>query len=351
MKNKIIYVLLFIWPAMFSVATGQIHEIDRNRYSSEMGRLEASLEPGEKVSIMSVSSLSGKLYIFAGDDDKVVFEYKRLIKCNDESTAREYDDLVEGEMQKTPAELRLFLRAPNPAPWGSTDNSVMIEGELRLPPDCQLEIDAEYYDLVVEGPFTSLQNRATLGKMDISRITRSLIISGGSRDVNLTDITGEISVTLNNADINAQNLVTMDESARIKNEHGHITIEDIIGSFSIRSSYGKIRINGADLNGGGSRIIGSHCPIRVEVTGSDNSGLSISNVYDDVELSILDTIPVRFSLDVEGEGEMHITDLPVKPVIVRSNMLECHTGEGNVAIDIDVEESGNIFIEGTQTDR
>jgi len=351
MKYKLCFQLVLTLLLSVSIASAQLQKISGGRYTTGINRIESDLAPGEKVAIMSVTSLSGKLYIHAGEGEEVVFEYKRLIKCGEESLAREYDELTEVEIQKTPAALKLFLRAPNPAPWSGTNNSVVIEGDLTLPPDCQLEIDAEYYDLIVEGPFTSLENQASLGKMDISNISRSLIVSADARDMTLENISGDISVTISNADVTAQNLVTKDETARIKNENGNVFIEDIDGNFVIRNSYGKIRVSGVVLAGDNSRIIGTHCPIKVEVVESVDAGLSISDDYEDVTLEIADHIPARFTLDVEGDGEIHIVDIPVKPLIVRSDRMECMAGDGRVPINIDLEESGNIFIEGIQVDK
>ena len=348
---KIFTVIALLTVITAAMASAQNIEIYGNRYATEVNRLESTLEQGEKVVIMSVSSLSGKLYIIAGDDDQAVFEYREIFKCPGESTAREYERLVEAEMRKTPVELRVYLRAPNPAPWSETDNSATIEGELRLPPDCQLEIEADYFDLIVEGPFTSFENQSSLGRMAISDITRTLILSGGARDVNLNNISGEISVTINNADITAENLVTKGESARIKNENGSIFINSIEGNFAIRNSYGKIRISKASLSDGTSRIVASHCPIKVELVNSEKAGLSITNNYEDITIEIDETIPALFNLNVEAGGEMHVTDIPIKPVVVRSDHIECVVGDGVVPINIDVEEGGNIFIEGIQKDR
>ncbi|MEW5924452.1 MAG: hypothetical protein AB1746_10740, partial [Candidatus Zixiibacteriota bacterium] len=284
-------------------------------------------------------------------NDKVTFEYRKQLKTRNESDAREYDNLVEAEIKKTPASLRLFLRAPNPAPWSGEDNTVSIEGELSLPADCQIEIDAEYFDLIIEGPFTSVENRSSFGRMDISNITRSLIVAGSTQNINLNNISGEITVSVSNADLTAERLVTKDEMARIKNENGDVTVSDIEGSFTIRNSYGKVKIDRAELSGGGCRIIGTHCPIRVEIVGSESAGLAITNDFEDVSIQIAENVPARFMLNVDTNGEMHVTDLPVKPVIVQSNRLECYTGEGLIPIAIDVEDSGNIFVEGIQVDR
>lgn len=351
MKYRDLFCLTILLLTITAAASAQYYELSDNRYVTETSRLETTLAPGEKVDIMSVSSLSGKLYIHTGEGEQAVFVYKKLLKTRNESDAREYDNLVEAEIKKTPASLRLFLRAPNPAPWSGEDNAVSIEGELTLPADCQLEIDAEYFDIIIAGPFTSVENRSSFGRMDISNISRSLILAGSTQNINLSNVSGEISVTVSNADITAQNLVTMDEMTRIKNENGDITISGIEGSFTIRNSYGKIKISGAELTGGGCRIIGTHCPVRVEVTGSEGAGLAISNDFEDISLLIADNISARFMLNVDTNGEMHVTDLPVKPVIVQSNRMECYTGEGTIPITIDVEDSGNIFIEGIQVNR
>ena len=351
MRYKYILGSLFLILMTTVSVSAQLYEMNDNRFVTESIKLSATLAPGEKVDIMSVSSLTGKLYIHTGTGDQAVFEYKKILKTRNESDAREYDKLVEAEIKTTPASMRLFLRAPNPAPWSGEDDAVHIEGELSLPADCQLEIDAEYFDLVIEGPFTSVENRSSFGRMDISNITRSLIIAGSTQNINLSNIAGEITVSVSNADLTAERLATKNEMARIKNENGDVTISDIEGNFTIRNSYGKIKIEGAEISGGGCRIIGTHCPIRVEVVSSESAGLAISNDFEDVTMQIAENVPARFMLNVDTNGEMHVTNLPIKPVIVQNNRLECYTGEGLIPITIDVEDSGNIFVEGIQADR
>ncbi|MEW5924809.1 MAG: hypothetical protein AB1746_12565, partial [Candidatus Zixiibacteriota bacterium] len=63
MKYRNILYGIFLFFLTAATAPAQLYEMNDNRYVTESKRLETTLAPGEKVNIMSVSSLSGKLYI------------------------------------------------------------------------------------------------------------------------------------------------------------------------------------------------------------------------------------------------------------------------------------------------
>jgi hypothetical protein len=276
----------------------------------------------------------------------MVFEYKRILKTDSESEAADYASLIEVDIRKTSDGVKLLLQAPNPAPWAGTDNAGMIEGELHLPENCDVEVYADYFDMTIVGPFRSVENRSSLGRQDIQNVTERLIVSSSGRDIKLKEVRGNISAGTNNADIRIEDMISEQALARISNENGDIIIETIHGAFSINSSYGKIRIDDAELTGRTSRISGVQCPIKLTIKDMVESGLTINDNFEDVELYVNKAVSAAFWLQAESGGEIHVEGIPVKPTAVASDRLEFITGKGGPAIGVDVEEGGNIRIKG-----
>lgn len=341
----IIAATLFILLAISFLNAGVI-PLGGNRFVTEESILESPVEPGSSIHISSAFNLSGKVNIIAQDIDQVVFEYKKVLKALSQSKATEYADLIEVNFQKVSDGLKILLQSPNPAPWAGTNDAGLIEGRLLLPENCDIVVDAIYFDLAMEGPFRSVENRSSFGRLDIQKVTERLNLSGSNRDMNIEDISGDIYISTSNADIRIEDIITGSRAARIRNENGDIFIDKAKGTLNIKSSYGRIRLNDVSLFDGASRIIGVHCPIKMEVIEISDAELSISSTYEDVMLFLAETVSARISLEVESEGEMHVNDITVKPILIESNRLELVVGDGNSEIIVDVEGGGNINIEG-----
>ncbi|UCD94011.1 MAG: DUF4097 family beta strand repeat protein [Candidatus Zixiibacteriota bacterium] len=346
---KLRYILLFC--ALFILATSTVmpvdlYQLEKNRFVTKEESLELPLDPGSRVIISSAVHLSGELKVTTEKAEGILFEYKKILKVGSESEAADYAALIDVDIMRTSDGVKLLLQAPNPAPWAGTDDAGMIEAELHLPGDCDVEVYADYFDVTMVGPFRSVENRSALGRQEIQNVTERLAVSGSGRDIRLKDIRGNISVGSNNADIRIENMISETKPAHISNENGDIIMEAVRGAFTIDGSYGKIRIDGAELKGGISRITGSQCPIRLTIRDMTESALTIADDYEDVELYVNKAVSAVFSLQVESGGEVHVTRIPVRPITVASNYLEFVTGKGGPAIDIDVGGGGNIRIKG-----
>lgn len=347
MKRKILVFNIFlILTAAGSLSAEEILPFGENRFATPELSIESPVNPGDTIIISSASNLSGKLTVTAGDIDQALFRYRKVLKTSAQSRAGIYAEMIEVDMEKSPLGLHIFLRAPNPAPWTGSDDAGLIEGELNVPAGSPINIEAEYFDMEMEGPFNAVENRSSFGRVDVRNVTDRLYLSTVNQDIITREIKGHISVSTSNADIRIDGMISESEPARVKNENGNILMKDIKGVFVIGNSYGKIRLNDVTLTEGTSRIESVHCPIRIDVKNADKAELSISNSYEDVRLLLEETVSANFLLMVESGSEIHVDGLRIRPVTVQGDRLQFVTGDGNANIEINIEGAGNINIEG-----
>jgi hypothetical protein len=329
------------------LSADSVFPVGNDRFMSEEIVLESAITSEGKVLISSASNLSGRLNISVGESGKAVLEFRKLLKTGSETEANDYAGLIKADMKESSDGLRVFLRAPNPAPWEGTDNSAKINGRLLLPPNCRIDIDADYFDFIVEGPFKSIENRSSLGRLEVRGITERVNLSSVSEDIVLEDISGEISVATNNADIRINSMTTNSVPARIRNENGSVIIDGLKGGIDVKIDYGKLRISGADLVGLSSSIRAVYSSIKLGAVEVSNAEVDIADVDEDVELTLPADISARMILKVTSDGEIHTANLPVRPTTVDSNRLELIAGGGESLIKVDIEGGGDIVVEGT----
>jgi len=323
-----------------------VYPLSDSRFVTEADTFSFPLSFGSQVVISSAVSLTGELSLKADQSEKVDFEYRKILKTDDEGEAANYAEQIEIDIRESRDGIKILLRAPNPSPWSGTDNSAGIEGHLLIPADCRIEIDSDFLDFRIEGPFQSIKNNTSFGRFDIAEIKGSISISCVSGDIYLGDVAGEIIAGTKTGDIVIRNMVCTDDAAHLRNQSGDIDIRDLVGGVDIKNSYGRIRISNADLTGVPSEIEGLYSPIMVEVRSISETGLGIRNAYEDVIVELPHDLSAVLSLSASVDGEIHIERLPVKPVGIEMGRMELICGEGDSRIDISIEGTGDIEIEG-----
>ena len=171
-----------------SVFGDEVSPYGGDRFITEEMALGFSAVAGDRIFIHTASDLSGKIKIFAEDADSVVLKYRKIAKTSIRAKATEYTEFTDAAIRKTRKGLEVLFRTPNPAPWSGTDESVVIEGELRLPIECQIKIEADYFDLDIEGPFVSVENDKSFGRLDVRNVTKIVELTGSNRDISLKNI-------------------------------------------------------------------------------------------------------------------------------------------------------------------
>jgi hypothetical protein len=349
-KRKTVFALI-IFAFFTSIKAEEVVSLGDGRFATRESKLSLGFQFGEKVIINSAEGLSGRLSIIADSSEEAIFIYRKFIKTLDPSEAMDYADLIDISMEPKPGGLMIFFLSPNPAPWSGTENSARIEGELYLPNDCRLEIDARYFDLKVEGPFNSVKNRPSFGRIDVKKITEETNLTSSSQEIIAKDISGRISLTTKHGDIRADNLVADDSPAKITNENGGIFISNLAGGAHIKNSYGKIRLDNARFINMTSRISSSYGPIRIDIKEIDQGLVAVDNLNSEVDVRLPEKVSSRFRLSVSADGTIKAEGLPMKPSLVNKDRLEFAVGEGESEIIIDIKGEGDIYIKGTRSDK
>jgi hypothetical protein len=342
---RIIFALLCLM-FVFSHVNGQdITEESRGRYISRPIVLESDLTSGSEVRIISAVNLSGELIIKASAKEKAVFSYNIVLKASDRATAIDYSGKIKAELSPTPDGLKVLLQAPNPAPWSGTENSGRIEGELSLPEDCGLTIDVAYFDLDIAGPFRSVETRLSFGTVSVEDITEHLDISTSNRDIIVRNVSGDVSLITNYADINIEGMTVPDTPAYIRNENGSIIINESGGTFDIKNNFGRIILDDIRLFSERSRIMGSYSHIKLAIAEIENTGLTIRNNNEDINIMVPEQSSAEFSLKIDGNGEINAEGFELMPSFVDYNRVDFKTGEGESKIRVSVGGKGDINIE------
>lgn len=342
---KIAIIISILLAATFAFGQ-ELTKDGRNRYSSPDITLSSAVASGKIVSISSAINLSGSLNIKAGNGQEATFSYNKILKAPSESEAVDFAGAIDATLERTSQGARLILQSPNPAPWSGTDYSGVIEGELILPQDCRLDIDAQYFDLVITGPFKSCENKASFGRLEVRDITDMLYLTTSNRDIIVRDITGEVSLTTSHADIEINNLSTLGRQAYFINENGSISGDGLSGIFDIKNSFGRIRLADLKLVSERSRISGSYSPVSLDIIGINNAGLTVRNTNEDIRISVPKTLSASFSLRVDTNGEINVEDIEMRPSLVDSNRLDFDTGTGGPRVRMSIRGDGNISIRG-----
>lgn len=350
MKKICVIILLAIFAPLSFLPAETLHPRGKNRFVSDLITEKSVLGPDKLVIVNSALNLSGELRIVAGDNGEAIFEYRKVIKTSDMNTAIEYANQIAIDMHHTSNGAKIVLQATNPAPWQEDLESGQIEGILRLPYECRLEINTPYFEVDVSGPFYSMENKSSLASLNIRKITNRLNLSGYHRKLRLQEISGIISIIGGNADIKIEGMRSISTAAEIKNENGDVIIDNFSGAVDLKNSYGRVRLTNYRLNEAEARIAGSQSSIRLELADLVNSRLDISNIYDDVRLYIPDGISAEVELIVEPGNEIHVENLPIRPITAENNRVWLITGDGepNSIIAVNVEGGGNIFVEGIE---
>lgn len=328
-----------------SVSAQDIFEEEGSLYSTRQLGGKAVVVSGSKVVIESASTLQGSLRITVTDDDRALVKYFKKAKADKRSRAEDYIDLISVNLEKMPGGIKLVLRAPNPAPWEGTETG-SVEAHLQIPAACEVEINAQYFDVEAEGPFRTFIVPTSLGRFDVTLVTEELDLSTSNRRVNVENVSGEIAVSTTNSDLVARNIKAYGGRADIRNDGGDIQIFGISGEINVKNSYGRIDIDGFAATGKKNTVRGVYGPIAIAVTEMGEGRLVVSNRFEDIDLAVPSDISAVWSLAVEENGKIEVANLTVTPDLVQQNRLNLVSGKGKAFIDGSVRGEGNVYVRG-----
>ncbi|MCP4705463.1 MAG: hypothetical protein GY865_12750 [candidate division Zixibacteria bacterium] len=343
---KYVIALLVILMLSHTVVAEEITKIGKNRFGTNTTKLTSSVASGKIVSITSAENLSGKLTIKATESNQATFAFYKTLKTASKSDAIEYARVINVVLEETTNGVNLILQAPNPAPWSGTDNSGVISGELEIPKNSKININAQYFDLKITGPFGAVENTSSFGRAEIEGISGVLNLATTNQDIIVNNINGEVNLSTSHADIELNNIVSSERPANIQNENGTVTGDNLSGIFDIKNSFGRIRLSGITLLSDKSRISGSYCSINLRINGINKGGLTVRNTNEDIKVFVPESLAAEFSLRVDNNGEIDVEGLEIKPMLVEHSRLDFETKDGGPRIRMSVRGDGNISIRG-----
>lgn len=342
---KILLLNIFYFIAVSFVHSQEIHQEKNNLYSTGELHKIVEVKARSKINIKSAAILRGKITITTSEKNEVSIKYFKKAKTNNKSKAIDYIDLIAVSLVQIPGGINLELRAPNPAPWQDMEMG-MVEITMIIPEFCEVEIESDYFDITALGPFRKFIVPSSLGRLDIEYVTEQLELVTSNRRVTIKNISGDINVTTSNSTLIARDINSPENKASFRNNGGDIKVDGITGGLHVKNSYGRIDIKQFKLTDERSYIRGSYGPIMVAIKEINDGYLLISNRYEDIEVEVPENISAFFSLAVEEEGKIEVSNMIFKPELVQENRLNLITGDGKAIINSSLRGKGNIFVRG-----
>jgi hypothetical protein len=189
---------------------------------------------------------------------------------------------------------------------------------------------------------------ASLGRLDISDVSGTLDLTTSNRRINLEKITGDLSVSTTNEAIIARDIKCPEGQAKFRNDGGDIKVDRIVGGINIKNSYGRIDVSDYQPSGTGNFIRNNSGPIILELSRMNGGQLVITNQYEDIELSIPDSLSAVLSLKVDEDGVIQAKNFPFRSDLVERNRLSLRLGKGDADISGSIRGKGNIYVRGVK---
>lgn len=350
MKLKVFWLtgLMTMTLTLLSAFGQDIHRESGDLYSTNELVVTVEEVKGSRLTVRSASALVGMMTISAEETSEVSARFFKKAKSRSRSSAIDYIDLITVSIKQTPKGVLLALRAPNPVPWSEPEESGIVEMEIIVPQNFFIEIDAQYFDIKAEGPFSGFIIPSSLGRLDVSDVDGQLELATVNRRVSIERIVGTVSVSTSNSTLDATDIVCIDQQASFTNEGGDIRINGFEGLLNVSNRYGRIDISEFSVRPGRNLVRSFSGPVQIEIEEMGEGQLVVLNRFEDIEIIIPDDISASFSLSVEENGRIEATNLNFVTDLVQYNRLNITSGSGDARIKSSIRGTGNIYVIGEQ---
>ncbi len=342
-------ILIFLFLSS-SGMTQDIFKEGENLYSTEDLKMSTAMSGKKYLKFYASSGIVGKIEIVSTTDSMIEVSYVKKAKTKKRSNAYDYLDLVSVVLDKSHEGIIIIIKAPNPAPWNQSNESIIVNLDVTLPESTFVEVEAPYFDIDATGPFTGMVIPSSLGRINVFDVNGVTELATSNQRITLEKATGEISVSTRNSRLDAIDIKSLDDQATFKNDGGDITIENITGSFNIKNNYGRIEVEKFYDTGGRNYIRSFSGPVMISISEMKDGRLVILNRFEDIEIMVPENIDADFSLSVEENGRIESAHFNMKPNLVETNRLSFTSGEGKAKIKSSIRGEGNIFITGVDKD-
>ncbi|PWB68598.1 hypothetical protein C3F09_11315 [candidate division GN15 bacterium] len=347
---RIFAYLVCLMSVGLAVRSQQVTEIEPGLFSTSELKASARITTQKRILIRSAESLSGSLRIDTAKGATASLTYRIQARSDDKKKGIDYIDLISVTVISVVDEIRIEMRAPNPAPWEADVEEGLVLANLTLPPGSALDIEAVAFDVTAKGPFRELVIPSSMGRLEISHVTDKLDVNTANQRVLLQNISGDISASTTNANLSARGLDCREQPAKLRNESGDIKIDSVRGELSVRNRYGRTEINGFTPTGTGSFVRSSSGPVLVEIAAMTDGRLVIVNEYEDIELRLPNNLSAALALTVDDDGTIDVSQARFMADVVEHNHLNLRLGQGTGSISASIRGKGNILVHGEPGD-
>ncbi len=338
----VVVMSLFVYGVVLSQ---EVYLEEEGLYSTRQLTLQAEVNIGATVVIESASTLTGTLTVVTNELNEIRIVYFKKARCNSRSRAIDYVDLMAVDIDRNGGNNRIQFRAPNPAPWKGSETGI-IDAEITVPEGTHLTINATYFDVNADGPFSGVVIPSSLGRLNVSGVTGTVNLSTSNRRITVSDIVGKLILKTSNSTLSARGIRTERGRASFRNDGGDIIVEDIVGEVSARNRFGRIEITQFEPRGDKNFIRGQSGPILVDIVRLERGQVVVNNKFEDIELVLPENLSAELSLSVEEDGKIEVTNMLFLADLVQYNRLSLKAGDGDAIISSSISGNGNIFIRG-----
>lgn len=333
----------FILPLLlFAIITTKVarsEEYTRSASGSVSGDIK-------KLQLYTPGNLGGAATILTGDDNECRVKLECWARARNLKMAQEFTELVEMKLDMIDQVVTLRLTTPRNAPWEGTDYGIKATLEVYVPEDIVVGTKTRSFALDISGPLEEVSVENDFGEITVTDISGRTDISGTYNKVELEDLQGQVDVETSYNSIRAVNIDTQEGMASLETSYASILVEDLTGQLRAVTSYAAIQVSGWELIDGRSQIATAHSRVDLGLTGMENSQLTVTNTFGDVNMQVPSDLSARLIFTVGNGGKIETNGILITPQVLQKTRLEGVCGEGDSEMEVDVQGIGRILLEG-----
>ena len=292
------------------------------------------------------SNLGGSLSLQVGEEDQCSVDLECWARARNRKMAKEFTDLVEMHLETEDGVVTLSLTTPRKAPWEGTDYAIRANLEVYVPPEIAVEIRTKYFDMDISGPFRRVAVKNSYGEVQVVDVSEETTIDGSYTKVDVESIQGDLDIETTYNPIRAEDVDTEGGEAYLKTTYGEIEVVNLMGTLDASTEYDQIRCAGLILSGGESQISTVYSKIELEIEQMEDCGLSVSNSYGNIDLTVPEHLSAHLRFSVGRGGTINTRGILIKPLVLDKTRLEGICGEGDSKIGLQIDGIGKILLEG-----
>lgn len=295
------------------------------------------------------SNLGGHIIVSVGPPDSVRIEINKLLRVDSQNLATKLFQEINVTPHPVGSALNLDVVTPTGAMWEGTDWGITLDLTVAVPPQWDIDIDAQYFEYDLNGPFRDVSVTTKYGRVKLQGVDRRTDIRGEYTGMEVSDVKGVIDVTTSYADLRLRRAVSDPERpARLENTYGPITVSDLVGAVNTQTGSAPIRLDRISLVGSTSRVQGENVTVDADIIEFGSARLEIQTSHAPVRVNVPGRLSARLNLSVGPGGVIRTRGLLIQTHenLLGSDRLEGICGSGNGQIDIDLSGPGVIELRG-----